>query len=302
MKKEPEFVQQIVDMYSAGESQKKIVETTGQTYCVIRYWLKKKNLHDPNRRCQVKDSKRRALENLSLKLLSEGFGYVNGYENHTSNITITCFACGNSFERNAVKIKRDAIQCPFCIKTERERKKAEQKAARQVEYERKIREQSEYWKKYREQKEVEKQLEKDRIWDEVHVCPMCDRKFSIREYAEENGLDVTFIPTVTYCSKECRNKSFRIGHPRDHIKRAKKHGCEWESGVTLSKLIRRDGLTCALCGEPCDMNDKSYGNGSGPLYPSMDHIIPISKGGGHTWSNVQVAHIICNVRKNDMIV
>lgn len=47
---EPLFVQQIVDMYSDGKSQKEIVETIGQTYNVVRYWLKKKDLYDQNRR------------------------------------------------------------------------------------------------------------------------------------------------------------------------------------------------------------------------------------------------------------
>ena len=41
---------------------------------------------------------------------------------------------------------------------------------------------------------------------------------------------------------------------------------------------------------------------SGPMYPSIDHIIPMSKGGGHIWSNVQVAHIICNSIKSDKAV
>ena len=87
----------------------------------------------------------------------------------------------------------------------------------------------------------------------------------------------------------------------DHIKRAKKHGCDWERGVTLKRLIKRDGLRCALCGELCDPMDNSYGNGSGENYPSMDHIVPIAKGGSHTWNNVQVAHIKCNTEKGDKL-
>ena len=52
----------------------------------------------------------------------------------------------------------------------------------------------------------------------------------------------------------------------------------------------------------CDLNDHSWSKYSGPMYPSIDHIIPMSKGGGHIWSNVQVAHIICNSIKSDKAV
>ena len=38
---------------------------------------------------------------------------------------------------------------------------------------------------------------------------------------------------------------------------------------------------------------------AGNDYPSIDHIIPISKGGQHTWDNVQLAHMICNSIKNN---
>ena len=44
-----------------------------------------------------------------------------------------------------------------------------------------------------------------------------------------------------------------------------------------------------------------YGSPQAPLYPTMDHIIPISKGGGHTWENVQVAHRVCNLNKSNKI-
>lgn len=82
-----------------------------------------------------------------------------------------------------------------------------------------------------------------------------------------------------------------------HYKRAKLHGAPAEIGITLPKLIQRDGLTCAICGLPCFEG----GDYLADLYPSIDHIIPISKGGGHTWNNVQVAHRICNINKSNRI-
>lgn len=31
----------------------------------------------------------------------------------------------------------------------------------------------------------------------------------------------------------------------------------------------------------------------------MDHKKPISKGGSHTWDNIQLAHHVCNSRKGN---
>jgi 5-methylcytosine-specific restriction endonuclease McrA len=33
--------------------------------------------------------------------------------------------------------------------------------------------------------------------------------------------------------------------------------------------------------------------------PSLDHIVPVSLGGTHTWANVQLAHLRCNVSKGN---
>ncbi len=81
-----------------------------------------------------------------------------------------------------------------------------------------------------------------------------------------------------------------------HKRRAVKYKCAYDPNVTLKALIKRDGLRCAICGEMCDPNDRAWGF-VGPLSPSIDHIIPMVKKGGHVWGNVQVAHMICNSEK-----
>ena len=86
---------------------------------------------------------------------------------------------------------------------------------------------------------------------------------------------------------------------RSHKGRAVKYGCDYEIGITLKKLIRRDGLRCAICGEMCNLNDHDWTPHHGPTYPTIDHIIPMAKGGGHTWDNVQIAHALCNSKKGD---
>ena len=80
--------------------------------------------------------------------------------------------------------------------------------------------------------------------------------------------------------------------------------------ISLQDLYERDKGVCWLCGELCNYNDKEYrvsknGHGylaTGPNYPSVDHIVPLSKGGTHTWGNVKLAHKRCNSKKRNKII
>ena len=55
---------------------------------------------------------------------------------------------------------------------------------------------------------------------------------------------------------------------------------------------------CGICGKPVDF---SYKNPH-PLAPTVDHIIPVSKGGHPSdISNLQLAHRCCNRQKSDRI-
>ena len=58
-------------------------------------------------------------------------------------------------------------------------------------------------------------------------------------------------------------------------------------------VYERDGWICGLCGEPVD-RELRYPD---PMSPSLDHVIPLSRGGHHVLENVQLAHLTCNVRK-----
>ena len=76
-------------------------------------------------------------------------------------------------------------------------------------------------------------------------------------------------------------------------------GVEYTPGITLKKLYERDGGVCQICGERVDYRDRAYGV-SCPTYPSIDHIIAMKNCGGHTWDNVQLAHMLCNSHKRDL--
>ncbi len=70
----------------------------------------------------------------------------------------------------------------------------------------------------------------------------------------------------------------------------------------LEDVYRKDNGICYICGKVCDWNDYTERNGViiyGDNYPSRDHVIPKSKGGGNTWDNIRLAHRLCNSRKRD---
>ncbi len=125
------------------------------------------------------------------------------------------------------------------------------------------------------------------------VCRYCGKEFM-----------TTFKESKVFCSKECAK---RHAHSQVRMrKRLRKHRINdsmIDSDITLGKLIKRDNHICKICGKPVDENDyyiDDVGNFIvGHDYPSIDHIKPISKGGTHSWDNIQLAHHYCNTVKND---
>lgn len=59
--------------------------------------------------------------------------------------------------------------------------------------------------------------------------------------------------------------------------------------LTIVRIIERDGTRCALCGFPCQID------GDDPT--TIDHTVPISKGGSNDLPNLQLAHRSCNISK-----
>lgn len=57
--------------------------------------------------------------------------------------------------------------------------------------------------------------------------------------------------------------------------------------MTRAGVLRRDGRRCAYCGKRAD---------------TIDHVIPRSRGGTHTWDNCVAACRLCNSRKADRLL
>lgn len=57
-----------------------------------------------------------------------------------------------------------------------------------------------------------------------------------------------------------------------------------------------DSWRCRLCGEPTEVRQVV----PHPRAPTVDHAIPVARGGGEDFGNLLCAHFLCNSRKRDM--
>lgn len=91
-----------------------------------------------------------------------------------------------------------------------------------------------------------------------------------------------------------RSEGHNDGYLRngDDRERAAHWGVPWEL-IDRAAVFARDGWKCHLCGELVDR----LALFPAPESPSLDHVVPMSRGGGHLWGNVATAHLGCNVRK-----
>lgn len=102
---------------------------------------------------------------------------------------------------------------------------------------------------------------------------------------------------ATFCSNECSCRFENRRKETTRRSRIVKNGkVNWD--ISIERLIKRDGLKCYLCEE--DVIIKVDSNHD--YYPSIEHVVPVSKGGTHTWDNVRLAHRKCNYIKSDELI
>lgn len=99
---------------------------------------------------------------------------------------------------------------------------------------------------------------------------------------------------IGFCSRVCsrRNSILR----RRAAIRASKQSLITERFDHL-EVFNRDGWMCQLCREPVDRSLRVPHR----LAATLDHVVPLNRGGNHTRRNVQLAHFICNSIKGDCL-
>lgn len=85
-------------------------------------------------------------------------------------------------------------------------------------------------------------------------------------------------------------------HGGGHRGRAKRFGVIYTS-INKIAIFKRDNWICGICGVAIDKTIPW----PDPLAATLDHIIPMSRGGDHVVENVQASHWVCNLTKRDSL-
>lgn len=80
-----------------------------------------------------------------------------------------------------------------------------------------------------------------------------------------------------------------------HLRRARMKSNGPFERIKPRDVFERDGWRCGLCGRMCNRRATV----PNPMAATLDHVVPLSKGGSHTMDNVQCACFACNTRKSD---
>lgn len=254
----------------------------GKTYAEIAD-IQHRDMHNVRKTCirlGINYSVQPVNETEITKRLSEyGYEYIDGFINVDGYARMRCKACGMIVRKSLQVFKSSykcKVTCPNCKKI-RQRQNKEQR-------ERERAKRLEDAKAKRDDKVISR-FSCDTM--SMSVCPCCGN---------------LFIPVgnMKYCSSACA-KRINNAIKKDRRIRKIKHVVV-DKNITIQRLYERDNGRCYLCGRVCDWSaceDKDGAFIAYDNYPSIDHVIPLSKGGLHAWDNVKLACRGCNNRKSD---
>jgi len=162
-----------------------------------------------------------------------------------------------------------------------------------------------YWKNHKEQisgkRKAQYQLNRETILAEKKQYHQQNSE-RIRAYCQENkerrnaqskAYHVANKDRLNEAHKLRRSANPEIARIYNRKRRCLKYGCGHEP-YPNQYIFERDAWECGICGRKINKRLKH----PDPLSGSIDHIIPLSKGGNDSLLNVQAAHLRCNLGKN----
>jgi hypothetical protein len=245
-----------------------------------------------------------------------------------------CKCCGQL--STIVEFQKDRLECRACrniaqslrakefrLTPEYEKIKADKREALRI-------------KRLSDQSWIEKQKQKDAKRNATHrVCRMCNIDKPIEKfYKTANRL--TWTIDCMSCKEKAKRARIKADKPRyeammkrrqdahrasaarvekkriadrmrsanpaywkndtTHKQRARRFGCHYEF-VNKFDIYNRDGYKCMYCGVDVVVCKKYKHNQA-----SIDHVVPMSKGGPHSPTNIVTCCMPCNMKKGNNLI
>jgi len=161
-------------------------------------------------------------------------------------------------------------------------------------------------------KNCSKQAENIRKWNrnhkfDIYTCRQCGKEFNPERGDKHRQ----------FCSDECREELYKtdwipepveclkcgtvylpcMPHQKYCSRRCSKLANKRTTGEVNEFVYEYQGGRCRICGRKT-RRDFHYNH---PLYPNVDHIIPLGKGGSDELENMQLLCRECNLKKRDTL-
>lgn len=114
------------------------------------------------------------------------------------------------------------------------------------------------------------------------LCRECGTKFTAQRGTKPRVLcDVC----LDEAARAYRRKVKAVRRSREKLARVE--------AVKPAEIYDRDGYLCRLCSQPLAIDQRV----PHPQAPTLDHVVPLARGGEHSRANLQAAHFLCNSLK-----
>ena len=122
------------------------------------------------------------------------------------------------------------------------------------------------------------------------TCTVCHKTVWVEQH-----------PDRKFCSDACMRKgpnATRSKRNARHRRRLREKSREIHQTICLDQLMKKHRNRCRQCNTLC-VKPEGYNH---PNEGTIDHIMPVSKGGFHLWNNVQLLCRQCNTAKRDVVL
>jgi hypothetical protein len=131
----------------------------------------------------------------------------------------------------------------------------------------------------------------------VLVCVQCDLEYTVGRGVAR----IRLLKLSGFCSNNCLS-DFKSLKDADNKYRysmkqtALKFNTKYDETITRREVFNRGNGICYICGQLTHFESSDEYS---PLLATVDHLIPWTRGGEHSWKNVKLCCLRCNIVKGN---